>query len=168
MAQQQVLGDVADRGAVEPDRDLDELYRALPEGSPQRRQRLYPVLETDGGMIGALPWSAVLEARGRARVARDEMITAMAVAHPDEILRPVPDRMAGDQVGVLPVVDRADPTRLDGLITQFDLLRARQKLLVEERHAERLLRPRRVGTGPPGADRRATPPDDRAEPVGRR
>ena len=147
---------------VEPDRDLDDLYRALPEGSPQRRQRLYPVLDPDGSLVGALPWSAVLEAKGRARVAADEMLTNMAVAHPDEILRPVADRMAGDQIGVLPVVDRADPTRLDGLITQFDLLRARQKLLVEERHAERLLALRRVGTGPPGADPHPTPTDDRA------
>jgi hypothetical protein len=39
----------------------------------------------------------------------------------------------------LPVVDRANPLRLDGLITQFDLLDARQKLLEEERRAERIL-----------------------------
>ncbi len=49
--------------------------------------------------------------------------------------------MAELEISVLPVVARDDPERLDGLVTQFDLLRARQKLLVEERHAERLLRP---------------------------
>ncbi|HEX5193326.1 MAG TPA: chloride channel protein [Solirubrobacteraceae bacterium] len=152
---------------IEPDRDLDELYQALPEGSPERRQRLYPVLDADGRLVGVLPWSSVLAAKDQVRIARDEMITAPRVAYPDEILRRVADRMAGEQMSVLPVVDRADPTRLDGLITQFDLLLARQKLLVEERHAERLLTPRRVGAGPPGRDPRAAPPRERAT-VGQR
>jgi chloride channel protein, CIC family len=134
---------------VEPDLELEELYRALPEGSPQRRQRLYPVLDPDARLIGVVPWSAVLEGKESRRLVEDEMVTQMAIAYPDEILRPVAERMAGDSISVLPVVDRRDPTRLEGLITQFDLLRARQKLLVEERHAERLLTPRRVGGRPP-------------------
>ena len=67
------------------------------------------------------------------------MVPPTAVAHPDEILRGVADRMATLGLGVLPVVDRADATHLDGLVTQFDLLEARQKLLEEERHAERVL-----------------------------
>jgi chloride channel protein, CIC family len=72
------------------------------------------------------------------------MLTSMAVAYSDEILRTVADRMAEREIGVLPVVERADRTRLMGLITQFDLLQARQKLLEEERHAERLLTLRRA------------------------
>ncbi|HET9126307.1 MAG TPA: CBS domain-containing protein, partial [Solirubrobacteraceae bacterium] len=91
-----------------------------------------------------LPWSAVLEGSASGGRVREAMVAEMAVAHPDEILRPVADRMAARAVGVLPVVAREDPSHLDGLITQFDLLRARQKLLIEERHAERLLRPVRV------------------------
>jgi chloride channel protein, CIC family len=137
---------------IEPDRELSDLYRSLKEGSPQRRQRLYPVLAADGRLVGALPWSAVLEGKDEPGAARDAMIRNLAVAYPDEILRPVAARMAELEIGVLPVVARDDPARLDGLVTQFDLLRARQKLLVEERHAERLLRPVRVGP---------TAPDDR-------
>jgi CIC family chloride channel protein len=126
--------------SVEPDRTLRDLYDSLHEGSSQRRQRLYPVLEADGRLVGVLPWSAVLEAKDEPGTARGAMVLDMTVAHPDEILRPVADRMAEREIGVLPVVARDDPSRLDGLVTQFDLLRARQKLLVEERHAERLLR----------------------------
>jgi chloride channel protein, CIC family len=74
------------------------------------------------------------------------MIAPAAVAFPDEILRTVADRMAAHGVGVIPVVDRTDRTYLLGLITQFDLLQARQKLLEEERHAERVLTLRRVGS----------------------
>jgi CIC family chloride channel protein len=136
--------------AVNPEQDLDELYNSLREGSTHRRQRFYPVLNANGALVGVLPWSAVLEAKDQSRTVQDEMITAMTFAHPDEILRAVADRMASFEISVLPVVDRHDPTQLEGLITQFDLLRARQKLLIEERHAERLLTPLRVSTR--GAD----------------
>jgi CBS domain-containing protein len=124
---------------VEPGRPLAELYRQLPEGSPQRRQRLYPVLAAGGPLVGVLPWSRVLAARSGPVQARDVMVTTPAVAYPDEMLRSVADRMAALGLGVLPVVDRSDPGRLDGLITQFDLLQARQRLLEEERRAERVL-----------------------------
>ena len=71
------------------------------------------------------------------------MLSPVALAHPDEVLRTVADRM-GATLGVLPVVERADTARLVGLVTQFDLLQARQKLLEEERHAERVLTLRRA------------------------
>jgi CIC family chloride channel protein len=133
---------------VDPDRGLGGLYRSLHEGSPQRRQRLYPVLDSEDRLLGVLPWSAVLEGKDGARTVRDAMIAKMTVAYPDEILRPLADRMAEQGIGVLPVVARGDRHHLDGLVTQFDLLHARQKLLIEERHAERLLRPLRIGPAP--------------------
>jgi chloride channel protein, CIC family len=129
---------------VAPAQPVAELYAALPEGSPGRRQRLYPVLGAGGRMAGVLPWSAVLggkEAPGL--TAAEAMLAPRAVAHPDEILRGVADRMAHAGLGVLPVVERADPAVLVGLVTQFDLLSARQKLLEEERKAERVLGVRR-------------------------
>lgn len=130
---------------VDPERTLGELYHGLPEGSPQRRQRLYPVLDASGSLEGVLPWSAVLAARSNgAHLARDVMVPPTAVAHPDEILRDVANRMAALGLGVLPVVDRRHPRHLDGLVTQFDILEARQKLLEEERHAERVLTLRRM------------------------
>jgi CIC family chloride channel protein len=132
---------------VEPGRLLADLYRAMPEGSPGRRQRLYPVLDPEGGLVGVLPWSAVLAAReDPGRCVADAMLSSVTVAHPDEILRAVADRMATVGVGVIPVVERTDRRRLDGLVTQFDLLEARQKLLEEERHAERVLTLRRVSS----------------------
>ena len=128
-----------------PERALAEFYQALPEGSRERRQRLYPVLAADGALLGVLPWSHVLAARDvPGQQVRDVLIEATAVAHPDEILRPVADRMAALGLGALPVVSRADHQRLEGIITQFDLMRAREKLLTEERQAEQVLKLRRV------------------------
>ncbi len=66
------------------------------------------------------------------------------VALADETLRHVADRMVAARVGVMPVVERDDRTRLHGLIAQSDLLRARDRLLVEERHRERILKARLV------------------------
>ncbi len=134
---------------VEPWRPVADLYRAMPEGSPERRQRLYPVV-SHGRLAGVLPWSSVLGARHEAKTVADVMATAFAVAYPDEILRAVADRMAALGVGALPVVERARPGRLVGLVTQFDLLEARQKLLEEERRAERALNLKLVRPGRPG------------------
>ncbi len=129
---------------VAPEEPLSEFYAALPEGSPQRRQRLYPVLSDDERLVGVLPWSAVLEGKDRPGcTAADAMLAPLGLAYPDEILRTIADRMAHVRLGVLPVVDRVDATKFVGLVTQFDLLDARQKLLEEERRAERVLLLRR-------------------------
>ena len=133
---------------VEPTRQLTDIYQSLSEGSLERRQRLYPVLSTDGRLVGVLPWSTVLAARDHpARQVHEAMIPPIAMAHPEEILRSVADRMAACDLGVIPVVDSNDTSHLVGLITQFDLLQARQKLLEEERHAERVMTLRWVATG---------------------
>jgi CIC family chloride channel protein len=134
---------------VAPERSLAEIYRSLPEGSRQRRQRLLPVLDGDRRLVGVLPFSRVIAGHSDvAATAAQAMIRSPADAFPDEILRGVADRMAAHRLGVIPVVSREDPTRLEGLLTEFDVLAARQKLLVEERHAERVLALRRVAPTP--------------------
>jgi hypothetical protein len=84
----------ADPRTSEPVGLVTDRYRALPEGSPQRRQRLYPVIGPDDA---------------------------------------------------LPVVSRSDAGSLVGMVTQFSLRHARERLLVEEPHAEKLLTLRRTG-----------------------
>jgi chloride channel protein, CIC family len=149
---------------VDPDRALADLYGALPEGSTERRQRLYPVLDANRCLVGVLPWSTVLADRADQAITVGEvMIQPTAVAHPDEILRVVADRMAAFGLGVLPVVDRTDVHHLDGLVTQFDLLEARQKLLEEERRAERALVLRRVRTESPAGPSEAGPLAEHSE-----
>jgi CBS domain-containing protein len=95
----------------------------------------------------------------------------VVVAYPDETLRSAADRMSHRHVGVLPVVDRSEPHRLLGLVTQFDLLRARDRLMTEERHRERVLRvrpvprlPWRVARTAAGASGIQEPVDGAAEP----
>jgi chloride channel protein, CIC family len=67
------------------------------------------------------------------------------------------DRMAEASLTRFPVVDRADPHKLIGMISLSDLLAARARNLKEERHRERALRlhlpfPARARTIPGNGD----------------
>ncbi|WP_338051258.1 chloride channel protein [Pseudonocardia acidicola] len=100
-------------------------------------QRLFPVL--DGGtLVGAAPRRA-LEAPGSATTVADVLISGPLVVHADDTLRAVASRFAENAIGAAPVVDRADPTRLLGLITVEQLLDGRLRDLAEEHHRERTL-----------------------------
>ena len=78
------------------------------------------------------------------------------IAFADEVLRRVATRMAEHELGALPVVARENPAEVVGIVTEFELLGARRRQLVEERQRERpltlrparrLLRPRPVAAG---------------------
>jgi H+/Cl- antiporter ClcA len=129
---------------VSPDTTMGELYAQLPEGSAERRQRLYPVVAADR-LLGVLPWSAVLAGQAHPATPVGAAVRAqVTVLHPDETLRAASDLMVATGHGVLPVVASDAPDRLLGLVTQFHLLHANERVLVEERHRERPLVDRRV------------------------
>ncbi len=137
----------ADIYSVEPATRLREIYPLLEEGSYLRRQRLYPVVTSNGGLVAVLPLSRIIECRSQTHLKAGELaVSSFAVAYPDETLRQIAERMASTGIGVLPVVERRDHRKLHGLVTQFDLLRARERLLDEERYAERVLKLRRIGS----------------------
>ncbi len=140
---------------LDPDSATGDLAGLLAGDDRHRRQRLFPVIDRAGRLRGVIGQHDVLEAsrrrRGRmpvGRLMRDDPV----VAYPDETLRAAADRMAERGVGALPVVDRGPSGILRGLVVQRDLLRARDRLLEEERHRERVLRVRpvraRSGAGP--------------------
>jgi chloride channel protein, CIC family len=62
------------------------------------------------------------------------------VAHPDEPLRIVVNRMAETGITRLPVVESDGDARLVGMVSLRDLLQARLRSLEEERRRERALR----------------------------
>ncbi|HVA85150.1 MAG TPA: chloride channel protein [Candidatus Saccharimonadales bacterium] len=130
---------------VDPGRPAAELAAQLRESSEQRRQRLYPVIGPDQrmqGVVGRRDVESVVGSANEDALVSDIMRRDIVVGYPDETLRSAADRMSERGVGVLPVVERKDRARLLGLVTQFDLLRARDRLVNEERHRERILRVR--------------------------
>jgi CBS domain-containing protein len=108
-----------------------------------RRQRLLPVVTPEGIMLGVISWQDIMEKslQGDLSGIVDEfMIKDVITSFPEESLRTIADRMAANQVGVLPVVDSVEKAKLCGFITQFELLSARDRILQEERKRERILR----------------------------
>jgi H+/Cl- antiporter ClcA len=130
--------------SVQPQESAEQLYDLLPEGSDERRQRLYPVIGSGEDLVGVVAFSDVLDAHQSADLRSiSELARRPIIAFADETLREVADRMVYSGHGVLPVADRGHPRRLVGLISQFDLLKAHERVLIEERHRERPLGPRR-------------------------
>ncbi len=125
---------------AQPDQPVAELLALLRTTPVVRRQRLFPVVDDTDTLIGVVAPSDLFEGGdgdspatvgGHAR-------TDVVVAHPDETSRAAADRMAEHWVGALPVVRRGD-RRVLGVITEFDLLKSRQRQLEEERHRQRIL-----------------------------
>ena len=133
---------------VEPNSPASVLADQVASGH-RRRQRLYPVVGRDRRLVGVVARKDLAAASSRmldddADVA--QLMRPPVVAFADETLRSAAERMATTRLGVLPVVDREEPDRLVGLVTQFDLLRARDLLLAEERHRERVIRLRSLSS----------------------
>ncbi|HEX5467070.1 MAG TPA: chloride channel protein [Candidatus Limnocylindrales bacterium] len=155
---------------VEATRSARELAALLATGTGHRRQRLYPVLH-EGRFVGVVSRSELNEsAEDAASTATvgDLMRSDVAVAFPDETLHAVAERMSELRLSSLPVIARGPDPDLRGLVSQFELFRARDRLLDEERHREQVLRVRFLP--PLGGLRRfmgptpATPPKEGGPP----
>ena len=126
-----------------PSQSVEDLRRSLEESIDARRQRLYPALDDSGRLLGAVSFTDLAEAAddaGTRPLVAEIMRRDLVLAYPDETLRMAADRMAEHDIGVLPVVDREHPSQIRGILTHFDLLSARRRQLVEERHREQTLR----------------------------
>jgi H+/Cl- antiporter ClcA/CBS domain-containing protein len=115
-------------------------------GGKRRGQSLFSVVDASGALVGVVTrwvleeWAAEVTPEGKSRPL-SSIVHEPVVAHPDEPLRIVVNRMAETGRTGLPVVDRADARRLVGHITLRDSLKARVRHLEEERRRERVLRP---------------------------
>lgn len=107
------------------------------DASGEPAQRLFPVLDGAGRLTGVVTSDQVL------RTAPDDTrpLSALAgppvVAHPDETLRTVANRMAAHHVTRVVVTPRDEPARVEGVLGLSQLLEARRVDLYEEQHVER-------------------------------
>ncbi len=103
----------------------------------------FPALAVDGRLLGMVTRRDLAAAAPDATVA--SLITrAPVVVFDDSSLRDAADQMTRAHVGRLPVVTRAAPDRVVGIITRSDLLHAHVRRLDEAHRAEQVLdvRPR--------------------------
>ncbi|HXG67392.1 MAG TPA: chloride channel protein [Blastocatellia bacterium] len=90
----------------------------------------YPVLR-DGHMVGLITTGDLrrLEAEGRQQSLLADVMTMKVVhAHPDQTLDTVVLKLAQRELSQVPVVSRADDTKLLGIITLRDIARAQARL----------------------------------------
>jgi len=103
----------------------------------------YPVVDPAGSLVGIITRSdlADLSLAGEEpkKTLADLMGRKLVVAFPDESLRQATNRMLAANVGRLPIVARAEPDRLVGILTRSDVLKAHLWVLEEEERRERLL-----------------------------
>jgi H+/Cl- antiporter ClcA len=135
------------------DEPLERLLarRAAATAEPGREPALYPVLDRDGALTGIVTHRDLLAAgtpRPAGRTVGDLARPARTVIHADQTLREVVDAFAVHSTTRAPVVDRADPTRLLGVVTLTQLLHARRQDHSEEHDRQRHLLAR-PATAPP-------------------
>ncbi|MCE0765753.1 chloride channel protein [Pseudonocardia kujensis] len=116
--------------------EVDGGSRAAGGGPPL--QRLYPVVDDDGRLRGAVTRQTLVAPGGACSVG-DVLIEDPVVVHADDTLREIASRFARHGITAAPVVDRADPARLVGLVTVDHLLDGRLRDLAEEHDRERPL-----------------------------
>ncbi|WP_310726252.1 chloride channel protein [Streptomyces sp. N2A] len=108
-------------------------------------QRLYPVLDGEGGLAGVVTRAELLHGAPDDDRQLGGLARPAITAHPDETLRTIANRMAAHQVTRVVVTPRTAPHRVEGILSLRHLLEARRVDLHEEQHAERVLTPvRRV------------------------
>lgn len=91
----------------------------------------FPVLDEKGELLGIVTRRDFLSATPETRV-RDLIRRSPAIVFMDSSLRDAADHMVRENVGRLPVVERANPRRLCGILTRSDILSAHGRRLQEE------------------------------------
>jgi CBS domain-containing protein len=111
------------------------------------RQRLFPVVDTDGTLRGVVGRDQLLRAAadgpGTGRTVSDLLIASPVTAERDDTLRAVRERFATRAITAAPVVtaEPGDAPRLVGLVTVEHLLDGRLPDLAEEHHRSRIRAP---------------------------
>jgi len=124
---------------------LDQVRKSLSTNHGPRGQHLYPVVDHSKHLCGVITRKHLHKLLADPHSEKHTMREAAGhavVAHPDEPLRVVVNRMAESGLTRFPVVDRGDGRKLVGMISLRDLLSARTRNLEEERNRERVLRVR--------------------------
>ncbi len=134
---------------------VGELADRISAGSTRwSRARLFPIIGEDRALQGVVSRADILAALQSSPEASvlDAGTAHPITIHPDDTLAEAADRMILHEIGRLPVVDRADPPLLLGIISRREILEARRRGLEDERlHAWKPAPPSvRTDAGRPG------------------
>ena len=126
---------------LSPDATLDHIRKALVVDEKLGVQRLFPMQDADGKMVGVIPrWDLEQFLAGR----KGPTLASLVIENPttafsDERLLSVVQRMANSGFTKLPVVTREDTSKVLGIVSLTDLLKARLAAQDVEERRERVL-----------------------------
>ena len=101
----------------------------------------FPVVDGSGMLVGVVTRRDLLKPDQNAAATIGEVITRdPVVVFEDSTLRDAADQMVIEQVGRLPVVNRANPRIVTGMISRSDLLAAHGSRLVAAHKVKRVRR----------------------------
>jgi CBS domain-containing protein len=110
--------------------NADESLESVRERSVSHQG--FPVLDENGELLGVITRRDIFDLTKPAGTrVRDVLSRPPAIIYLDNSLREAADQMVREKVGRLPVVERARPHHVVGIITRSDLLRAHERRLAE-------------------------------------
>jgi CBS domain-containing protein len=123
------------------DETLGEARAWLHRRSRDTHHQGFPIVDARGALVGVLTRRDLLDPQhDEAAPLRRLISRAPVVAHPDHSLRQAADHMVRNRVGRLAIVERADTTRVVGVLTRSDLLSAHRRRLDESHRRKRTMR----------------------------
>ncbi len=128
---------VKDAPTVPADMTVARLAELVAKGDPRvTSHQALPIVDEEGKLAGIITRGDLLRAleqdpKGEMPVA-EAGTTALVVTYPDELLYDAAAKMLRNNVGRLPVVTRADPTKLVGYLGRSGIMAARLRRLEEE------------------------------------
>lgn len=107
---------------------VEDIRGWLAEGADGASHQGFPVLDESGALVGVLTRRDFGQSRGAGSV-RDLIHRPVVAIYPDNTLRDAADHMVRERVGRLPVISRAAPHLLVGILSRSDLLEAHARRL---------------------------------------
>jgi CBS domain-containing protein len=137
--QQVTVSEVMDRNPtrIPSTMKLTELADRIAQSDPQiiRRQAI-PIVDSEGSLTGIITRGDVLRALeeddNKTMTVLDAGSSELLVTYPDELIHNAITKMLQNDIGRLPVVNRANPRELVGYLGRAAILEARLKRLNEE------------------------------------
>jgi len=137
------VGEVMDRrvATISTATSLRELAERIRRDPDLARRQGTPIVDAGGQLAGIITRSDLM--KGLEKDSKGDMAVLDAgsrrliVAYEDELIRDAVERMLENDIGRLPVVDRAEPTKLVGYLGRSGILSARHRLMEEENVREK-------------------------------
>jgi H+/Cl- antiporter ClcA len=124
---------------------VEQVRRWIDSHAPGTSHQGFPVTDENGFLVGVLTRRDLLDpTQPSYRLLKDLLKRRPSVVYDDCTLRETADHMVKHDIGRLPVMSRENPSKLVGMITRSDLLRAHRSRLEQHQDYRRTFRLRRM------------------------